>query len=70
MLAGLGSDDEKLLTTLRESMGEMQHHDAITGTEKQHVADDYGQTLDQAFTNYEQVIDNALRYVQQQPEQN
>lgn len=29
------------LTFLREQMGVMQHHDAVTGTEKQHVADDY-----------------------------
>uniref|UniRef100_A0A182KEA5 alpha-mannosidase n=1 Tax=Anopheles christyi TaxID=43041 RepID=A0A182KEA5_9DIPT len=32
---------EAHLTALREVMGVMQHHDAITGTEKQHVADDY-----------------------------
>ena len=30
---------ESHLTALREVMGVMQHHDAITGTEKQHVAD-------------------------------
>lgn len=29
------------LTVLREEMGVMQHHDAVTGTEKQHVANDY-----------------------------
>lgn len=29
------------LTHLREEMGVLQHHDAVTGTEKQHVADDY-----------------------------
>ena len=26
-------------------MGTMQHHDAVTGTEKQNVADDYAQRL-------------------------
>lgn len=29
------------MTALREEMGVMQHHDAVTGTEKQHVANDY-----------------------------
>lgn len=33
------------LTYLREEMGVMQHHDAVTGTEKQHVADDYIQNM-------------------------
>ncbi len=26
-------------------MGIVQHHDAVSGTEKQHVADDYAQRL-------------------------
>lgn len=33
------------LTFLREEMGVMQHHDAVTGTEKQHVASDYMRNL-------------------------
>ncbi|XP_053692769.1 lysosomal alpha-mannosidase-like [Sabethes cyaneus] len=33
------------LTYLREAIGVMQHHDAITGTEKQHVADDYARMI-------------------------
>ena len=28
-------------------MGLMQHHDAVTGTEKQNVAEDYSYRLDQ-----------------------
>lgn len=36
-----------------EAMGVIQHHDAISGTEWQHVADDYAQRLSQG-------IDGAL----------
>ena len=37
------------LDYLRDAMGIMQHHDAITGTEQQHVAADYARLLNQAF---------------------
>jgi hypothetical protein len=30
-------------------MGVAQHHDAISGTEKQHVADDYAQRLSEGI---------------------
>lgn len=33
------------LSMLRRAMGVMQHHDAVTGTEKQHVANDYSRKL-------------------------
>ncbi len=36
-----------------EAMGVAQHHDAISGTEKQHVANDYAQRLSDG-------IDSAL----------
>ena len=35
----------KDIHVLREAMGVAQHHDAVSGTEKQHVADDYARRL-------------------------
>lgn len=35
-------------------MGVMQHHDAITGTEKQHVANDYARLLNEAIEECEE----------------
>lgn len=32
-------------TLLKKAMGVAQHHDAVSGTEKQHVANDYAKRL-------------------------
>lgn len=39
------SEFDENLDNLREVMGVWQHHDAVTGTEKQHVAEDYARLL-------------------------
>lgn len=41
---------EPHLTMLRKAMGVMQHHDAVTGTEKDHVAADYARMLNLAMS--------------------
>jgi hypothetical protein len=38
-------DSEHSSTILRDAMAVAQHHDAVTGTEKQHVAYDYAKRL-------------------------
>lgn len=48
------------LSALRETMGVMQHHDAVTGTEKQHVADDYARLLHEAITACEVNVGETL----------
>lgn len=53
-------DGEEHLTHLREALGVMQHHDAITGTEKQHVADDYSRMLHVAIESSEKSANAAL----------
>lgn len=35
------------VSVLKRAMGIAQHHDAVSGTEKQHVADDYSLLLHQ-----------------------
>ncbi|XP_018323399.1 lysosomal alpha-mannosidase-like isoform X2 [Agrilus planipennis] len=59
-LAGLGSEEEDNLNSLREAMGVLQHHDAITGTEKQHVAADYARLLNRGFNQCSTATKTAL----------
>lgn len=43
-------------------MGVMQHHDAVTGTEKQLVADDYARLLHKSMQQGLDIVANAIRY--------
>ncbi|XP_052868628.1 lysosomal alpha-mannosidase-like [Anopheles cruzii] len=66
---------EPHLTVLREAMGVMQHHDAITGTEKQHVSDDYTRMMHRALGACEvntqaalnQIVDPQFRRLRAHP---
>ncbi|XP_069364277.1 lysosomal alpha-mannosidase-like isoform X3 [Maniola hyperantus] len=49
VLGGLEEHNKFVLNELKSAMGVMQHHDAITGTEKEHVAHDYERLLDAAI---------------------
>jgi lysosomal alpha-mannosidase len=57
----LGQVGESPLDSLREAMGIMQHHDAITGTEKQHVSDDYARTLAKALEDSKGAVGTAVK---------
>ncbi|KAH7644224.1 lysosomal alpha-mannosidase-like protein 2 [Dermatophagoides farinae] len=48
------------ITNLREAMGILQHHDAVSGTEKQHVANDYARLLHKAIVECQQVISQSF----------
>ena len=53
--------DKDELDSLREAMGVMQHHDAITGTEQQHVADDYARLLSHSLHRSQKFTSKSLR---------
>lgn len=58
-LSGVGRSPE--LDSLVKAMGVLQHHDAVSGTEKQHVADDYAERLSESSAAALGVMDQALR---------
>lgn len=41
----------------------MQHHDAIVGTEQQHVAYDYAHLLSSGFKSSGKIASQALKFV-------
>nr|XP_023026878.1 lysosomal alpha-mannosidase-like isoform X2 [Leptinotarsa decemlineata] len=59
-LAELDPIDRVDLNALREAMGVMQHHDAITGTEKEHVAHDYSRILAKGMDECNFITASAL----------
>lgn len=48
---------------LKRAMAVAQHHDAVSGTEKQHVADDYAKRLAKGWDSCQVLISNALSYL-------
>ncbi|KAK5925893.1 hypothetical protein CgunFtcFv8_021508 [Champsocephalus gunnari] len=46
--------------TLKEAMAVAQHHDAVSGTEKQHVANDYARRLADGWQRCQVLVSNSL----------
>ncbi|KAF3655625.1 hypothetical protein FXO38_03274 [Capsicum annuum] len=46
--------------SLGDALGVMQHHDAVTGTAKQHTTDDYAKRLAIGASESEAVVNSAL----------
>lgn len=57
---GKVENGDDYLEQFREAMGVFQHHDAVTGTEKQRVAQDYARILSEAIDGGESIIFSAL----------
>lgn len=55
----MNHDEE--LENFREAMGIMQHHDAVTGTEKQFVAEDYARILYNSMVDGANITSAAIR---------
>lgn len=63
-LVSTGDDSKvhnKRVDELRAAMAVMQHHDAVTGTEKQAVANDYGRIMSAAFDSSTDTASEALQ---------
>ncbi|CAH2064721.1 unnamed protein product, partial [Iphiclides podalirius] len=65
VLANLPEHNMFVLDELKSAMGVMQHHDAITGTEKQHVANDYVRLLDSAIEDANIIAKQAFNKITQ-----
>lgn len=52
---------------LSEPLGIVQHHDAITGTARQYVTDDYSKRLSVGMEQCEQVVNEAFKKLVQNP---
>ncbi|XP_053472645.1 lysosomal alpha-mannosidase isoform X1 [Ictalurus furcatus] len=49
--------------TLKRAMAVAQHHDAVSGTEKQHVADDYAKRLAIGSAHCQVLVSNSLAFL-------
>ncbi|XP_059486749.1 lysosomal alpha-mannosidase-like [Neocloeon triangulifer] len=63
-----GTNETDNLNSLREAMGVLQHHDAITGTEKQYVADDYAKILSTATSKCDESTSDFLSVLSKKDE--
>ncbi|GFG40564.1 hypothetical protein Cfor_04486 [Coptotermes formosanus] len=59
-LTDLGPEDWVDLNKMREAVGIMQHHDAVTGTERQEVASDYARILYEGFEECGIIAETAI----------
>jgi len=60
-VAAVDSATAEKLVNQREAQGILQHHDAVAGTEKQAVAEDYARILEIGVQNTEDVVSTGLK---------
>ncbi|KAF0896347.1 hypothetical protein E2562_021882 [Oryza meyeriana var. granulata] len=59
------SNSDLTTDSLADALALAQHHDAVTGTEKQHVANDYAKRLAIGYTQAEKVVSSSLSCLSQ-----
>jgi len=63
VLRGKGVNYDGNISVVQKAMGTMQHHDAVTGTEKQRVADDYTLILHKGVEECQKIQNSFYRQV-------
>lgn len=58
---GYGCDCDKPLYELEDAMGVVQHHDAVSGTAKQHVSNDYSKRVQAGINKASVFVANKLK---------
>jgi lysosomal alpha-mannosidase len=58
-LFGIEAQSGEKISTLSDAMGILQHHDAVSGTSKQHVANDYARRLAFGVAQCQDVVNAA-----------
>ncbi|RZB47292.1 putative alpha-mannosidase [Glycine soja] len=53
--------------SLADALAIAQHHDAVTGTEKQHVANDYSKQLSIGYKEAEDLVSSSLAWLIESP---
>ncbi|XP_074600308.1 lysosomal alpha-mannosidase-like isoform X2 [Brevipalpus obovatus] len=56
-------DENEVVNNFFHAMGILQHHDAVTGTERQHVANDYSRILSEAMNSSLSLINRAFSQI-------
>ena len=58
LVGSLGGD----ISVMKEAIAVMQHHDAVTGTEQQHVADDYARLIHLGVEECQKIQNEFYQY--------